>query len=77
MGCARMGGHPSSEGHGANVVSVGIGKLCRPDGGRVTHGVSDTVELTAIVAVGNPDGLAVSKAGSRGEAHWLVRLICA
>ena len=48
---------------------MGISELRRPAGGRVPHGVSQTIEGAAIVTVGNPDDLAISEAGSRGEAH--------
>ena len=48
---------------------MGISELRRPAGGRVPHRVSQTIEGAAIVTVGNPDDLAISEAGSRGEAH--------
>ena len=47
-------------------------KLCRPYGGGDAHGVDHRGVLipgAAIVAVADPHGLAVSEAGSRGEAH--------
>ena len=56
--------------HLANVGAVRILKLGGPDGGRMTQGVGDGVELAAIVAVGNPDGLAIAEAGGRRESHW-------
>jgi len=46
-----------------------------PYGGRVTHGVGDPIELAAVVAVGDPHGLAVAEAGGGGEAHR-VRCVC-
>ena len=52
-----------------NVVAMGVSELGGDDGGGVTNGVSDTVELTAVVTVGDPHGLAVAEAGGRGEAH--------
>ena len=47
-------------------------KLRRPYGGRVTHGRGQAVKVGAVVAVGDPFGLAVGKAGGGREAHWLV-----
>jgi len=53
---------------------VGLSELCCPYGGWDAHGVDHRGVLipgAAIVAVADPDGLAVSEAGSRGEAHRL------
>ena len=36
----------------------------------MTHGRGHAVEVGAIVAVGDPFGLAVGKAGGGREAHW-------
>ena len=52
-----------------HVVGVGIGKLCCPYSGRVTHRIGDGVELTAVVTVTDPDHLAIGEADSRREAH--------
>ena len=78
MGCPRRGGGsvlPPADGAGGNLIGVYLSELRRPYGGRDAHGVDHRGVLIpggAIVTVGDPDGLAVSEAGSRGEAHWLV-----
>jgi hypothetical protein len=64
-----MGGDPSPPPHLPNVGAVCLFKLGRPDGGRVTHGVGDGIELAAVVAIGNPDGLTVTESGGRRETH--------
>ena len=46
-----------------------LSELGGEHGGGVTHGVGDGVELAAVVAVGNPDRLAIGKAGGGGESH--------
>jgi hypothetical protein len=56
---------PPADGATGNVGSVCLSELGRPDGSGVTHRVGDGVEVAAIVAVGNPDGLAVAEAGGR------------
>jgi len=66
-----MGGNPSPEGGGHHVVGMCLSELRCPDGGRVTHRIGDGVELAAVVAVGDPHGLAVTKAGCLGEDHGL------
>lgn len=48
---------------------MSLRELRGPDRSGVTHGVGDGVEVAAVVAVGNPDGLAVTEAGGRREAH--------
>ena len=75
-------GVPPEGGGGGSVLECGQGgdclimmhlcKLCRPYGGGDAHGVDHRGVLipgAAIVAVADPHGLAVSEAGSRGEAH--------
>ena len=68
MGCPRRGGGsvlPTADWAGCHLISVCLSEVCRPRCGRVP----EAIEAGAIVTVGNPDGLAVSEAGSRGEAH--------
>ena len=55
--------------HLPNVVAMGVSELLCPDGSGMTHGVGDLIEVAAIVAVGDPDRLAITKAGGGGEAH--------
>lgn len=66
-----MGGSPPL--HGAatigDILSVCLSELRGPDRSGVTHGVGDGVEVAAVVTVGDPHGLAVTEAGSGGEAH--------
>lgn len=64
-----MGGDPSPPLHLPNVVSMGLCPLRGEQGSGVANGVSDAVEFGAVVAVGDPYGLAILKAGSGGEAH--------
>ena len=52
-----------------NVVAEGVLELGRPHGGGVPEVGGQFVELAAIVAVGDPHGLAIGEAGSGGEAH--------
>lgn len=62
---------PPADGAGGNVGGVCLSEGLSPDSGGVTHGVGDGGEVAAIVAVGDPHGLAVTKAGSGGETHWV------
>ena len=66
-----VGVAPSVKRGAGHVVSMGISELRCPDRGGVTHGVGDGVELAAVVAVGDPHGLAVMEAGCLGEDHGL------
>ena len=66
---------PPANGAGGHVLPKGLCPLGGDDGGRVTHGGGDGGKLAAVVAVTNPHGLAVGKAGSGGEAHGSGRLI--
>lgn len=50
-----------------NVVAEGVLKLGGPHGGRVP--MMALVDHSAVVAVTNPNGLAVGEAGSGREAH--------
>ena len=59
---------PPADGAAVNG-SVCLSELCCPYVGGMTHRIGDGVELAAIAAVGDPYGLAISKAGSRREAH--------
>jgi hypothetical protein len=64
-----LSGPPPADGAGGNVGGEGLRPLGGEQGGRVTNGVSDTVELTAVVLVSDPHGLAIGEAGGGGEAH--------
>ena len=74
---ARGGGAPPLsifEGgeFGDCLIMVNLGKLCRPYAGGDARGVNHRGALIpggAVVTVGDPDGLAILEAGSRGEAH--------
>jgi len=48
---------------------VDLSELGRPYGGGGSRRRGQAVETGAVVAVGNPDGLAVVKAGGWGKAH--------
>ena len=55
-----------------------LSELCCPYGGRDARGVHQIGALipgAAVVTVGDPDGLAILEAGSRGEAHGSGRLV--
>ena len=57
---------------GDRLIMVNLSELCCPYGSRDAHGVDHLRALIpgcAIVTVGDPDGLTVSEAGSRGESH--------
>ena len=62
----RDGGTAASR---TNVVAVDISELPRPRDGIGPPRRGQAVEVAAVVAVCNPDGLAIGEAGSGGEAH--------
>ena len=64
--------------HLANVGGVNLSELGGDDRCRDTHRVHHRGALipgAAIVTVGDPYGLAIGEAGSRGEAHGRFRLV--
>lgn len=52
-----------------NVGGMDLSELGGKHGGRHPIVGGQVVELAAVVAVGNPHGLAIGKAGGRREAH--------
>ena len=50
-------------------IGMNLSELRSPHAGSRPPGRGDLVKAGAVVAVGNPDGLAVGEAGSGGEAH--------
>jgi hypothetical protein len=53
-------------------MSVCLSELGGPGGGRYARGMNQigaVVPGAAIVTVGDPDGLAITKAGSGGKTH--------
>lgn len=57
-------GQASTPLHLANVVAVDLSELSGPHAGSRSPGRGDLVEVGAVVAVGDPDGLAIGEAGS-------------
>ena len=69
-GVASCHGSVLKGGQGGDcLIMVRLGVLGRPHGGGGAPWRGEAVELCAIVAVGNPDHLAVAEAGGRREAH--------
>ena len=72
MGSPPLSRVPPADGAGSDLIGVCLSELRRPYGGRDAAGVDQIGVLipgAAIVAVGNPDGLAITKAGSGGKTH--------
>ena len=57
--------------HLPHVVAVDISELPCPRDGIGSPRRGQAVEVAAVVAIRNPDGLAIGEAGGRGEAHGL------
>jgi len=64
-----MGAAGSPPLHLANVVAVCLSELGGPYGGGGAPWRGQAIEVRAVVAVGNPDGLTIGEAGGGREAH--------
>jgi len=69
---ARNGAGGSPPLHLANVVAVDLSELGGDHGSGHPVVGGQAVEGFVVVFTGDPYGLAIGEAGSRGEAHWLV-----
>ena len=51
------------------VAGVSLCPLGGEQSSGVTHGIGDPIELAAVVAIGDPQDLAIGQAGGGREAH--------